>query len=63
MDIEMIRFTGLLSIMLLIGWIIITIFFIIVGGSMSKTNEEQKIEDDEQMKYLSKENIKRKYAK
>lgn len=62
MDIEMIRFTGLLSIMLLIGWSLITIFFIIVGGNMNKTSDEQKAEDEEQMKYVSKENIK-KYAK
>ncbi len=42
MDIEMIRFTGLLSIMLLIGWIFITIFFIIIDKNMNKKDEEQK---------------------
>ena len=42
MDIEMIRFTGLLSIMLLIGWIFITIFFIIIDKNMNKKEEEQK---------------------
>ena len=42
MDIEMIRFTGLLSIMLLIGWIFITIFFIIIDKNMTKKDEEQK---------------------
>lgn len=43
MDIEMIKFTGLLSIMLLFGWILITIFFIIVTKNTNKR---------EQMKYL-----------
>ena len=42
MDIEMIIFTGLLSIMLLIGWIFITIFFIIIDKNMNKKDEEQK---------------------
>ena len=42
MDIEMIRFTGLLSLMLLIGWIFITIFFIIIDKNMNKKDEEQK---------------------
>lgn len=54
MDIEMIQFTGLLSIMLIIGWILIMIFFIVIGGSMSKTDEEKLQDDEEQMKYLKK---------
>lgn len=41
MDIEMIKFTGLLSIMLLFGWILITIFFIIVTKNTNKTVKEQ----------------------
>ncbi len=36
MDIEMIKFTGLLSIMLLFGWILITIFFIMVSENNDK---------------------------
>ena len=52
MDIEMIRFTGLLSIMLIIGWTFITIIFILIGGNMNKTDEEKYNEDEEQMKYL-----------
>ena len=47
MDIEMIRFTGLLSIMLLIGWIFITIFFIIIDKNMNKKDEEQKQKTNE----------------
>lgn len=42
MDIEMIQFTGLLSIMLLFGWILITVFFIIVTESTNGTDEKIK---------------------
>lgn len=49
MDIEMIRFTGLLSIMLIIGWMFITIIFILIGGNMNKTDKERDSSDEEQM--------------
>ena len=53
MDIEMIKFTGLLSIFLMIGWLLIVVIFIVIGGNMNKTDEERFKDDEEQMKYLS----------
>lgn len=41
MDIEMIQFTGLLSIMLLLGWILITIFFLIISSYVDKAKKEK----------------------
>ena len=43
MDIEMIQFTGLLSIMLLLGWILIMIVFLIIIGYVDKGKKEKNI--------------------
>ena len=53
MDIEMIRFTGLLSIFLILGWLLIILFCIAIGGNMNKT-DEKKAKDEKQSKFLEK---------
>lgn len=53
MDIEMIRFTGLLSIMLTIIWIIITVFFIIFSKD-NKTKDQKNTENKEPKNDLNK---------
>lgn len=55
MDIEMIQFTGLLSIMLLLGWILIMIFFLVITGYVDKGKKEKISNNEEQMKYLKKQ--------
>ena len=47
MDIEMIQFTGLMSIMLLLGWILITIFFLIITSYVDKA-QKRKISNKEE---------------
>lgn len=56
MDIEMIQFTGLMSIMLLLGWILITIFFLIITSYVDKAQKRKISNKEEQMKYLKEQN-------
>lgn len=55
MDIEMIQFTGLLSIMLLLGWILIMVVFLIISDYVDKAKKEKMPSDEEQMKYLKRQ--------
>lgn len=52
MDIDKIALITLLVIMILFGITTIVMYLLIVGADMCKTDEERKIEDDEQMKYF-----------
>lgn len=59
MDIEMIQFTGLLSIMLLLWWLLIMIFFLIISRNMKETEDQKKYlnTNEDGSKEVGKENI------
>ena len=53
---DIISMTILIIFMILFGLIAI---FIIIGGNMNKSEEEQRMEDEEQLQYLKKYNEKK----